>query len=117
MNKDDLLLLYDYNDWANARIFAAAEGLDEAQLDEPADVPMGSLRGTLIHTVGAVWIWRTRCQGASPTALPDPAEFPTLAALRERWQAGELAMRDYLTTLSDYDLSSPLYYRTTGGKP
>lgn len=115
MRIDDLRLLYEYNYWANARILRAAEGLSDEQLLAPAPFPSGSLRGTLVHTMSAEWIWRQRWQGATPRAMLDEAEFPTLAAICERWEAEEAALRALLATLSDEDVQRPLAVVNTRG--
>jgi len=76
------------------------------------------LQETLVHALTAEWIWRRRCQeGVSPTALLNPADFPTLAALRTRWQAEERAMRAFVAGLGDQDLQKTIHYKSTGGVP
>ena len=67
MNKQDIQLLYKYNQWANQRILDAAAHVTEEQFLAPALYPHGGLRGTLTHTLFAEWIWRMRWQGKSPT--------------------------------------------------
>jgi uncharacterized damage-inducible protein DinB len=116
MHKADILLLYDYNYWANKRILDAAAALSDADFLVPRTLVWGSVRNTLAHAWGAEWIWRQRCQGTSPTALPSADEFPTLAVLQARWDEEEAAMRAYLSGLSEEQLNGALRYRTTGGK-
>lgn len=115
MRADDLRLLFEYNFWANARILRAAEGLSEEQLLAPAPFPSGSLRGTLVHTLSAEWIWRQRWQGQMPRAMLAAAEVPTMAAIRERWEVEEAALRALLATLNDEDVLQPLAVVNTRG--
>lgn len=119
MKTEEIRALFAYNAWATGRILAAADGLSAA--DYEAIVPgisHGSLRGTLIHLLGAEEIWRRRClEGVSPTTLLGVADAPTLAALRDRWEAGQAAWRAGLATLTDDALAAPLAYRTTRGAP
>lgn len=118
MNLADLNTLYDYNYWANRRILRAAEGLTTEQFVAPHDLSWGSIRDVLVHTMGAEWIWRMRCQEhRSPSSLLDPQEFPTLAALQARWTEEEAAMRTYLASLDEAALSQPLAYVSTAGRP
>jgi uncharacterized damage-inducible protein DinB len=43
------------------------------------------------------------------------ADFPTISSLKDRWHDEEMAMRVYLTTLKDDDLSAIIRYITPGG--
>lgn len=116
MNTNDVLTLFNYNYWANAKIMELAGTLDEAQFVEPARVSFNSLRGTLIHILGTEWMWRMRCQeGVSPAAMITEINFPTLNAIRLGWQTEEQAMRNYLVQLEDIDLYHKISYTTTRG--
>ncbi len=118
MNKNDIMTLYDYNYWANARILNATGRVTPEQFVAPANLSHGSLRGILVHAFGAEMIWRLRCQeGISVTAVPSENEFPTSGDLLTRWQAEERAMRSYLALLSDIDLNTEIQYRNTKGAP
>ncbi|MBE2236544.1 MAG: DinB family protein [Caldilineaceae bacterium] len=118
MNLADLMTLYNYNYWANRRILQAADGLTVEQFVAPHDLSWGSIRDVLVHTLGAEWIWRIRCQeGRSPSAMLNPAQFPTLDALTAQWAEEESAMRGYLASLEEAALSQPLAYVSTGGRP
>ena len=105
--------LYDYNYWANARILRAAEHLSEAQLIASTQESHGSPRGTLVHTMGAEWIWRSRWQGIMPTAILREEDFPTLESINERWGEEEQQMRAFLATLSDADVQRVIHYTNT----
>ena len=77
--------LYDHNAWANARILDTAARLTREQLLAPGGASFASVRDTLVHTMGAQWLFLERWRGRSPTAMPEPAEFRDLAAIRARW--------------------------------
>lgn len=118
MNKSDLLTLFDYNYWANARVLNAAAHLNESQFTAAARLSHGSVRGTLAHTLATEIVWRLRChKGISPTVLPGENDFPTLEVLRRRWAEEERAMRAYLNQLTDEAINQPVHYRTTKGIP
>jgi uncharacterized damage-inducible protein DinB len=118
MNKSDILTLFDYNYWANGRVLDATAKVTFEQFIAPAKLSHGSLRGALVHTLGAEVIWRLRCQGSiAPPAMPSETEFPTAEALRARWREEERAMRSYLTSLADDNLQQLLKYKTTRGVP
>jgi uncharacterized damage-inducible protein DinB len=118
MDKKDILTLYDYNYWANARVLQAAARLTPDQFTAPAGLSHGSARGALAHILGAEMVWRLRCaEGHSPSALPDEKDFPTVDVLRERWRDEERLMRAYLNSLSDEALNQAAHYKTTKGAP
>ncbi len=116
MNTNEILILYNYNYWANSRILKTAESLDDAQFIAPTRANFSSIRGTLIHIFGTEWMWRMRCQeGISPPAMITEINFPTLNAIRLGWQTEEQSMRNYLGRLEDNDLTKRIAYETTRG--
>ncbi|MDQ2690983.1 MAG: DinB family protein [Chloroflexota bacterium] len=117
MNQPDILILYRYNQWANAKIRDAASGLTQEQFLAPAAFPHGGLRSTLVHALSAEWIWRKRWEGVSPTAVLKPDEFPTLESLCERWLEEEKLLMDYVNRLDDETLNRVFHYTNTSGKP
>jgi uncharacterized damage-inducible protein DinB len=118
MNRNDILTLYDYNYWANARVLNAAAKLTPDQFTAPAGLSHGSVRGALAHVLGAEMVWRLRCaEGISLSALPDENNFFTAEVLRNRWHVEEQKMRAYLNSLSDEALNQTVQYKTTKGVP
>jgi uncharacterized damage-inducible protein DinB len=87
MNKKDIHVFFEYNRWANARILGAAAEISEAQFLAPTTFPHGGLRGTLVHTLFAEWIWRMGWQGAAPYVRLKPEDFPTIIPLQELGEA------------------------------
>jgi uncharacterized damage-inducible protein DinB len=117
MRVSDILAIYDYNYWANARILDTALAVSDAEFAARANYSHGGLRGTLTHVLGAEWAWRQRVHaGVSPSGLLSPGDVPTLAALRERWLVEEQAMRGYLAWLTDSELDRAVRYRNTRGE-
>ncbi len=117
MDMNEILTMFDYNYWANARVLGAAGRITQAQYTAPAGLSYSSVRATLIHTLAAETLWRLRCQGNSPTSLFSETDFQTLEELRNRWREEEQSMRTYLATLSDADLHGTIHYKTTKGVP
>ncbi len=112
---DTIRLLYDYSSWATARVLRAAEGISAGDLCAPADFPMGSLRGTLVHALSAEWIWRQRWNGIMPAAMLVEAEFPTIESIAARWDEEEAAMRAFIAALSETALQRPVTVVNTRG--
>jgi len=117
MNKQDILTLYEYNQWANAKILNAAANVTQEQYLAPASFPHGSLRGTLVHALFAEWIWRKRWEGISPTVRLKPEDFPMFESLHMRWLGEEKQLMDFVDGLTDEKLNNTFNYTNTSGKP
>ena len=117
MNKHDIQMLYAYNQWANAKITAAASLLTNEQFLADESYPHGGMRGTLTHILFAEWLWRNRWLGASPTTWILPEEFPTVGSLISRWQSEEAELMNFVDQVSDEQLAAVFQYKTTKGVP
>jgi uncharacterized damage-inducible protein DinB len=117
MNKQDILMLYKYNQWANALILNAAANMTLEEYLAPASFPHGGLRGTLVHALFAEWIWRQRWEGTSPTKRFTPEDFPTFDSLRARWAEEETGLMSFVESLSDEKLDGIFSYKSTDGEP
>ena len=115
MRKQDIQVLFDYNQWANKRIFAAASGLTDDLFTAPGQFPHGGLRGTLVHALFAEWIWRTRWQGESPKTRLKPEDFPTFESLHQRWLTEEAELMKFVEQVTEEQLNSPFRYFSTEG--
>ena len=117
MNKQDILILYKYNQWANALILNTASNVTQEQYLTPASFPHGGLRGTLVHALFAEWIWRNRWKGTSPNYRLKPEEFPTFEDLRKRWMEEEKLLMDFVDHISNEKLNNTFSYNSTSGTP
>jgi len=115
MNKQDILILYKYNQWANALILNTASNVTQEQYLAPALFPHGGLRGTLVHALFAEWIWRNRWEGTSPNYRLKPEEFPTFEDLRKRWLEEEKSLMDFVDHVPDEKLNNTFSYNSTSG--
>ncbi len=115
MNLADLSLLLDYNDWANRRILTAAARVTPEQYAAPSDFPRSSLRATLIHILDAQYGWRLLLERQTETPDLTEADFPSLDSLLARWHEEDLALRHYLSTLTDELVSGTIRYTNHAG--
>ena len=115
MNIQDLLLLYEYNYWANKRILGASTDVTQEQFLATASFPFGGLRGTLLHILDTEWGWRALFQSIDAATELKEDDFPTVAALESHWKEEERAMHAYLAHLSNDDMESHLRYTTDTG--
>ncbi|MDX2030996.1 MAG: DinB family protein [Blastocatellia bacterium] len=116
MTLEDIRRLYDYTVWANHLSLDACEALTEEQRTREVGISYGSIQGTLLHMAAAEWVWLARWRGEAPTTFWEPADFPTLAAIRERWAAVEADRRAYLAGLTDAELSQERAFRRLNGE-
>ncbi len=115
MNIKEVRFLFDYTEWANHLILDAASKLSEAEIRRDFGVSHRSLYGTLVHMLGAEWIWLERWRGSSPKTLWREEDYPTLDDLRSRWSQVESERHEYLAGLSDFGLARELSYTNTEG--
>lgn len=86
---DQARLMAAYNEWANLRVIAAAEGLDAAQFDE--------LRATFEHMLGTQVWWHSLWTGGT---FIEP-KLPLLADLRPAYERAHALLRAYMAELTD----------------
>ena len=117
MNKQDILLLYQYNQWASKKILDAVAKISPEQFLAPSSFPHGGLRSTLVHVLFAGWIWRQRWEGISPTNRFNPEDFPTFDTLRLRWLEEEKLLMAFVENVTEERLNSKVSYKDTAGQP
>ena len=117
MNKQDILLLYKYNQWSTKKILTALSNVTQEQFLAPAEFPHGGLRSTLVHALFAEWIWRQRWEGTSPTVRLKPDDFPTSESLRTRWAEEEKLLMAFVENVSEERLNNMVSYKATDGSP
>ena len=124
MKRDEIKLLCEYNDWADARMLAACTKVSPEQYAAPASYGRGGLRATMVHILDNIWQQRITLQGYYQEPLADEASydatelhedaFPTLAVLQERWLIEQREMRAYLDTLTEEKLNDTVRYVIPG---
>ncbi|HEY2093728.1 MAG TPA: DinB family protein [Thermoanaerobaculia bacterium] len=108
MNVDDIKLLFEYDRWANARMFEAVDALTGEQF--------ASVRETLAHIIGVEWIWFQRCRLITVRAIPEWMENPTRDTLRAQLQTIETEWQSFVAALSDDDLHRVIDYVKIDGE-
>lgn len=118
MDKEQAITLVEYNTWANHRILLKAAKLPAASLLDGASLSHHSLLGTLIHILDTQWYWREGAQtGKLPIKTLEPADFPSLAALRKRWDEEDRLLLDYVHGLSADELNGSVSYNWLWARP
>lgn len=106
----------DYNYWARDRQRQACASLTVEQFLRPVVGSFPSVRDTFAHMVAVEWLWLERWRGKSPKSLIPTHDFPTLAAVQERWGTVERDIREYVAGLDEAALARPLAYINTQGE-
>ena len=125
MTKDDILLLYEYDRWANNRVLQAASGLSPEQFTRDLGGGFRSVRDTLVHIIAGEWGWLTYWKATSPSSafltnlwdrvdvLFRPDAFPDVRAVRAKWAEVEKEQMEFVTSVTEEALGMSLPVRTT----
>lgn len=105
----------DYHYWARDRLLDAAERLSPDDWTRDLGSSFTSVRDTLVHIYAAEWIWCSRWQGHSPTAMPRGDAFGDVATLRRAWSELEATMHLVLDQFAHDGIDRVVEYRDTKG--
>jgi uncharacterized damage-inducible protein DinB len=117
VNTNEVRDLFAYNRWANGRILDATAPLDNDQFTRDLGSSHASVRDTLVHILGAEWIWLCRWRGVSPRTITPGWESFDRVQLVAQWQRHEADQAGYLAQLTDDLLSRPVDYSNMRGQP
>ena len=116
MHPDDLRRLLDYHYWARDRVLDAVAPLSPDQFIRDMGNSFGSIRDTLMHTYSADWIWYSRWNDESPSAMLSPNAFPDQGSIRQAWREHERKMRTLFAPLDDAGIARVIEYTSLGGQ-
>lgn len=108
--------MFEYSDWANGVVLAAAGQLSDEQLDRPIDIgpAPGSLRRILLHTYNGEFVWLQRWQGELP-GWPTESAKPSIAELTASFAKVAMEREAFFATLDLTRLEQPAAYRDSRG--
>ncbi len=112
---NEFLELFDYNAWANRRIFDAVAQLSENEYFRDLKSSYGGVHGTLCHIVWAEQLWLHRWKGKPHPAVPQGTDLQSLADARARWEGVEAERRSFVDTLSDRQLDDTKLVKPSSG--
>jgi uncharacterized damage-inducible protein DinB len=125
MTKDDIELLFEYDRWANRKVFDAASALTQAQFTRNLGGGFSSIRDTLLHIVAGEWIWLQYWKAESlnmrfvselerrRNSIFQPDLFHTPAALRHKWEEVEREQVGFVEATPNESLNRMLPHQTT----
>jgi uncharacterized damage-inducible protein DinB len=110
VNTKDIATLYIYNRWANRRALGSVRPLDHDEFTRDLGTSHGSVRGTLVHTMWAEWVWLRRWHGESPKRIFDEGDFADLAAVTAYWGDLDDERAGFIARLTDDRLDQSITY-------
>ncbi len=114
--KEYITQAFDYVSWANARYLAVAEGLTDEQLHRDLGHSWGNVHGTFVHMMSSEQVWLKRWHGQSPKGHLDPADYPSIQAVKMAWTGIEKEMRAYVEAQTSSGLQAVITYNNLGGQ-
>ena len=115
MNVAGVKELFDYNRWANRRIFEALSALPPDQYFQDLKSSFGSIHGTLCHIVWAEQLWLHRWLGKPAPAVPQGKDLAGLPDARARWNAIDGERTALLDGFTDQRLADTVTIQPTSG--
>jgi uncharacterized damage-inducible protein DinB len=123
MTKDDIQLLYEYDRWANNRVFEAVSTLSAEEFTRDLGGSLRSVRDTLVHLIGGEWGWLTYWKEPSPSSifvkdlwtrhdtLFTENAFPDVAAVQLKWAEVERDQVEFVNRVTNESLARMLPLR------
>jgi uncharacterized damage-inducible protein DinB len=116
MTLKDITELFEYNLWANNRLFEAAAQLPPEQYLQDYKSSHGGIHGTLTHIVAAQKIWVSRWKGAPEETLLQTKDVASLLDLISIWERVSSDTAGVLKSMTDERLQETITMTTTTGK-
>lgn len=112
--KRHFMMFAAYNQWANNRLYDAADKLTDEEFGRDTGAFFGSMMGTLNHLLvtDRIWMKRFTGQGDAPASL-DFIIQRALPALRMAREAEDRRIVEWVEGLSDKDIAGRFSYVTT----
>jgi uncharacterized damage-inducible protein DinB len=116
VDPDTLRLLYEYEEWANRRMFEACAHLNAEQFSRDLGSSFPSVQATLTHICAGQWVWLERFQGRMPTAFPPELNNLGVGELRVRNADLTGGFQKFVGGCSSDSLRGQHEYRTFAGQ-
>jgi len=111
--KQHFMMFAAYNEWANQRVYEAAEDLTADEWQRDTGAFFGSMMGTLNHVLVAdrIWMKRFTGEGQAPAGL-DTILFRDFAKLRGARETEDRGIVRWVGSLGEKALSGRFTYMT-----
>ena len=115
MNVEDVREQFEYNAWANRRMFDALMQLPTEQYMRDLKSSFGSIHGTVCHIVWAEQLWLHRWVGKPAPGTPQGRDLAGLVEARARWEEIEAARAAFLEGFTEPRLREGVTIQPTSG--
>jgi uncharacterized damage-inducible protein DinB len=110
--------LYDYNEWANNHVLAAAVRLTDDEFARKQGASFESVEGNLAHILGAQIIWLQRWTGgANPQPIAKVQSTRGLPTIHDAFERSHAELQSFIASLTDERLEQVFAYRDSAGNP
>ena len=113
---DDLVSLYAYNSWANARVLETLRALSEADYVKEQGGGWPSLRATFVHLASATDAWAERFSGREAPRLATIEELPGFEDAARVLLTAEEKHGRLLRALTPARLAGPFTWKNLKGE-
>jgi uncharacterized damage-inducible protein DinB len=125
MTIDDIHLFYEYDRWANNKVFHAVSALTSEQFTRDLGGSFRSVRDTLVHIIGGGWGWLTYWKAPSHSSvfltdlwnrhdvLFNSVNFPDLTSVKLKWAELEQEQLEFVNGVTSGSLNKMFPVRTT----
>jgi uncharacterized damage-inducible protein DinB len=111
---DDFQSLYDFNRWADRRVFQACRALaPEQYIAEPVE-GWSTVRSTIVHIAIVTEGWIRGLTGENVASAPTEAELPTLEDAERHLDKAYVTLEGLWPTLTPSALATPRVMRGGG---
>jgi uncharacterized damage-inducible protein DinB len=109
MTKREIQLLFEYDLWADLKLFEVIVVLKGDQYKKDLHSSFGGIEGTLVHILSANRVWLYRWTGKKPEPLKIE-NFPALEIVKKQWDTYQSEISNFLQSLTEKKLNAPLQY-------
>ena len=109
MTLDRFKKMFQYNYWANDKMWDYVLQLNEEQFYRPCDYSVGSVHQQVVHMMGVEELWLHRVRTVNqPLEFAQPDVYPTQADIQNHWQTIRHDWIVYLDELTEEELDEEI---------
>ncbi len=109
MTQNEINLLYNYDKWADFKLFEMIVMLTKDQYEKDLGSSFGGIHGTIVHILSSNKVWLFRWTGKELIILK-AGDFPTVEDIKKQWDVYHLEISNFIRNLTDEKLNEPLPY-------
>ncbi|MBW7888544.1 MAG: DinB family protein [Bacteroidetes bacterium] len=116
MTLDEAQLLFEFESWANARIFSALDSFPAEKLYEDMKSSFGSIHGTLVHICAAKSVWIQRLNNEAAIKPLTTKDLPKYDDVKGKIKKIEADYSKYISSLNYEKLNADISLGNSRGE-